>query len=169
MASSSLLTHHAPRHPFGHSTHLWLLDTFMASSHSNPPRHPASPGYSIPYWPPCSIPYWQIRGVRCLPVCPVPTSGFSFAGSAFRRYPLNGRIDQNETWAKGVSTCDLIVRIYILRTKNQNLGVLPLARNSNTRPVGGGADSAPPCQIFSIAQKRLQISTQNLVPSPASI
>ena len=28
----------------------------------------------------------------------------------FLRYPLNGRIDQNETQAKGVSACDLIFR-----------------------------------------------------------
>ena len=31
-------------------------------------------------------------------------------GPVFRRYRLNGPIDQNETWPQGVSACDLIFR-----------------------------------------------------------
>ena len=57
-----------------------------------------------------------------------PTIGFTFAGTCFWRYPLNGRIDQNETRDQGVSACDLIFR-NILITKNQIFRVLPLACN----------------------------------------
>ena len=54
-------------------------------------------------------------------------------GPVFQRYPLNGMIDHNETWAQGVSACGLIFRNI---TKNQNFGVLPLACN-----VKNGADT----------------------------
>ena len=35
-------------------------------------------------------------------------------GPVFRRNSLNGQIDQNETWAQGVSAHDLIVRNILL-------------------------------------------------------
>ena len=49
-------------------------------------------------------------------------------GPVFRRYPLSGRIGENETWAQGVSACDLIFRyILLITTKNKNFRILPLA------------------------------------------
>ena len=84
---------------------------------------PASPGYSILYWPPSSTPYWQIRGVRCLPVCSVPTIGFRFAGTCFSAIPLKCPIDQNETWAQGLSACDLFFVIYSYNKKSQFQGL----------------------------------------------
>ena len=35
-------------------------------------------------------------------------------GPVFRRYLLNGPIDQDETWAQGVSACDLIFHNILL-------------------------------------------------------
>ena len=40
----------------------------------------------------------------------------------FRRYHLNGRIDQNETWAQGVSACDLSFCSIFLEQKTKFLG-----------------------------------------------
>ena len=129
MASSSLLTHHlAARHPFGHSTHLCLLGNFMVSSHPDPPAHPTPPGYSIPYWPPGSIPYWQIRGVRCLPVCSMPTIGFCFAETSFSAISLK-RTDRSER----TRNIFFVINSY---NKNQNFRVLPLAGNVKHRAKG---------------------------------
>ena len=56
-------------------------------------------------------------------------------GPVFRRYSLDWWIDQNKTWAQGVSECDLIFR-NILLSQNINFVVLPLAFN-----IKHGADS----------------------------
>ena len=61
-------------------------------------------------------------------------------GAVFRRYPLNGRIDQIESWAQGVPACDLICWLHTLITKN---GFLRLARN-----VQHGAGSVQTIQFL---------------------
>ena len=49
----------------------------------------------------------------------------------FRRYQIYtyGQIYQDETWAEGISVCDLIFIIYSYNKNKQNFRVLPLAPN----------------------------------------
>ena len=44
----------------------------------------------------------------------IVTIGFRFAGPVFRRYLLNGQIDQDDTWPKDVLVCDLIFHHILL-------------------------------------------------------
>ena len=48
-----------------------------------------------------------------------PSIGFSFAATCFLRYLLNGLIDQDETRAQVVSTCDLIFHNILLYQKSK--------------------------------------------------
>ena len=50
------------------------------------------------------------------------TSVSASRGHVFRRYPLNGPIDQNETKAQGDSACDLTFRNILLSRKIKILG-----------------------------------------------
>ena len=57
-------------------------------------------------------------------------------GPVFRRHPLNGRIDRDETWAQGVSARCLIFRnIPTLITKNPNSWVLVIGSMLSVEPA----------------------------------
>ena len=54
-------------------------------------------------------------------------------GPVSRRHILNGRIDENEIRAQGVSECDQIFPNVLLLQEDQNFGVLSLARDIKKR------------------------------------
>ena len=90
------------------------------------------------------------------------TIGFSFAETCFSAISLKRRIDQNKTWAQGVSVCN---QFYTHITKNQNLRVChwlvmltiqsALFRQSSSRAEVTDASRNLGCDPWSVHQSRL--------------